>query len=167
MSAVVSKVSQSLKNVQLHPSLKNFRLNHHNTQTFIIKASATFISTELKYEVQVEHTGNGFMNITIKNPSNHHVIKKFENVAYTLTSDSKINITTSENTVNTDFLIRGEECVVFNEFGDALHFTFENNLVENRSSSASDNSDPKIIKSPMPCTLVKVNVKKGDKVSAG
>ena len=64
-------------------------------------------------------------------------------------------------------MVRGEESVVFNEFGDALHFTFESNLVENRSSHSTDNSDPKIVKTPMPCTLVKVNVKKGDSVKAG
>ncbi|KAL4442833.1 hypothetical protein ABPG74_010722 [Tetrahymena malaccensis] len=167
MSAVVSKISQNLKNTKLHQTLQNFRLNHHKSENFILKASAAFINSELKYEVNVEYPGNGFMNVTIKNPSKHTVIKKFENVAYTLTSESQIKITSTENTVNTDFLIRGEDCVVFNEFGDALHFTFENNLVENRASTSNDNQDANTIKAPMPCTLVKVNVKKGDKVSAG
>lgn len=142
-------------------------MNHKRIETFHIKATAAFITEDLKYEVTVDHNSNGKMNVTIAEDKSKKVLKKYEDVEYTLGADSKIKITSLENTVNTEFLVRGEECVVFNEFGDALHFTFESNLVKVSGAEARDTSDPKLIVAPMPCTLVKVNFKAGDAVKAG
>lgn len=63
------------------------------------------------------------------------------------------------------FFLEDETLVVFDENGDDLKFTFKNNLIVKKQSSEVLNE--KVIKTPMPCTVVKMFVKTDQKVKKG
>ncbi|EGR34443.1 methylcrotonoyl-coenzyme a carboxylase 1, putative [Ichthyophthirius multifiliis] len=167
MCCVVSKIANDLDKISLPQSLINLRINHNHQQTFILNAQATFIEKELKYEVIVQYQNQGLMNISVKDLQNQFLPEKqFNNISYTV-SGSQITILSSELTLTTNFYIKEEQCYIFNEFGDTLQFTFESNLIQDRAGQQQDNQHSKIIKAPMPCTLVKVAVEQGQAVKAG
>jgi len=63
------------------------------------------------------------------------------------------------------FFLEDEILVVFDENGDDLKFAFKNNQIVKKQSSEAGNE--KVIKTPMPCTVVKMFVKSDQKVKKG
>ena len=81
-----------------------------------------------------------------------------------MVGSNKVAVTCEGRTSVREFYNSGESVYLFDESGDTIEFTFQSNEL---TIAKRKESNEKEIRSPMPGTLVKMNVKKGDVVKKG
>ncbi|KRX09024.1 Single hybrid motif [Pseudocohnilembus persalinus] len=169
LGAVIGKIVSNESQINLPSQLLNFRSGSNLEIVHRLNIHAKHVKEDQELFVKVINQTNGQRKVIISKSNKFEdssIIGQFENVSYKQINENQVQINTASSVLQREFQVNDEQVSIFDANGDEIQVSFESNLTSVREE-AKDNTDPLTIRTPMPSTVLKINVQVGDKVSEG